>query len=190
MRWTLILEEAGLAFGEFAAEVLVGARGGDAAAGCAVDHANLHEVGFVHFFDGVFFFRESRSEGAEADGSAGIFVEHRDHEVPIDFVEATFIGTEHGERFLCYTARDAASGANFREISCAAQKPIGDARCSTATTGNFFGAAFVHFNGKNFGGAVKNDEQVFRLVKFEAVDDAEAGTKRRGDESGARGGAD
>src|SRR4029077_2964970 len=51
-----IFVEGGLAAGGLAVEIFVGAGGGDAAAGGAVDHADLHEVGLVHFFDGVFFF--------------------------------------------------------------------------------------------------------------------------------------
>src|SRR5882757_2013275 len=53
-----VLEEAGLAAGGFAVEIFVGAGGGHAPAGGAVDHADLHQVGLVHFFDGVFFFAE------------------------------------------------------------------------------------------------------------------------------------
>jgi hypothetical protein len=87
-------------------------------------------------------------------------------------------------------ARDAAIGANFGEVSCAAKEAIGDAGCATATAGNFFGAFGIHLDIENFGGAVKDDEEVFGFVKIEAVNDAEAGAKRRGDETGASGGAD
>src|SRR6266404_1791123 len=56
VRWLNNLEEAGLTARLFAIEVFVGVRGCYAAAGGAVDHADLHEVGLVHFLDGVFFF--------------------------------------------------------------------------------------------------------------------------------------
>jgi hypothetical protein len=52
------LEEARLAAGLFAIEIFVGAGRRYSAAGGAVDHADLHQVGLVHFFDGVFFFAE------------------------------------------------------------------------------------------------------------------------------------
>jgi len=65
------------------------------------------------------------------------------------------VHAEHGERFLRYAAGDAAGGADFREVAGTAKKTIGNARCSAATAGDFFGAAFVHFNGENFCGAVK-----------------------------------
>ena len=63
-----------MAAGLFAVEIFVGAGGGYAAAGGAVDHADLHQVRLVHFFDGVFFFAEGGGEGADADGTAAVFV--------------------------------------------------------------------------------------------------------------------
>ena len=150
----------------------------------------MHEIGLVHFLDGVFFFAEGGGERAEADRPAGIFIEQRDHEVAVDFVEAVFIDAEHVQRFLSDFAGDAAGGADFGKIAGAAQKAIGDARRAAATAGDFFGAGIVHLDIQNFGGAVEDDEQIFRLVEIEAMDDAEAGAQRRGDESGARGGAD
>src|SRR5258707_195279 len=37
---------------------------------------------------------------------------------------------------------------------------------------------------------MKDDQQILRLIKIEAMDDAEARTERRGDQSGAGGGTD
>src|SRR4029077_4735103 len=76
-------EKAGLAAGlvlsrsaiEGQAEMFVGQRGGDAAALGAVEQAELHQVGLVDFFDGVFFFAERRGDGIEADRAAGIFLD-------------------------------------------------------------------------------------------------------------------
>ncbi len=119
-----------MAAGDFAIEVFVGAGGGHAAAGGAVDEADLHEVGLVHFFDGVFFFAEGGGEGADADGAATVFVDEGEHEVTVDLVEATFVDAEHGEGFLGDGAGDAAGGAHFGEIAGAAQQAIGDARRS------------------------------------------------------------
>jgi hypothetical protein len=87
-------------------------------------------------------------------------------------------------------AGDAAGGAYFGEIAGAAQQAVGDARRSTAAAGDFFGAAFIHFDGKNLGGAMQDDEEIVWFVKFEPMDYAEAGTEWCGDESGASGGTD
>src|SRR5216684_584513 len=183
-------EEAGLAAGNYAVEIFVSARSSDAAAGGAVDHADLHEVRLVDFFDGVFFFAEGGGKRADADGAAAVFVEQGEHEVAVDFVEAAFVDAEHGESFLRDGAGDAAGGAHFSKIAGAAQQAVGDARRSAAAAGNFFGAAFVHFDSENFRGAMQDDQQILGLVKIEAMHDAEARAKRGGDESGAGGSAD
>jgi hypothetical protein len=172
-----------LALWLFAVEVLVGAVGGHAATGRAIEHADLHEVGLVDFFDGVFFLAQRGGERAQAYGTTGILVQQSDHQVAVDFIEAVFIDAEHVQGFSSDFAGDAAAGANLGEITRAPKKAIGDARRSTAASGDFFSAGIVHLNVQNFGGAVEDDEQILRLVKIEAMHNAEARTKRRGDES-------
>lgn len=186
----MVLEEAGLALRLFAVEVFVGAVGGYAATGRAIEHADLHEVGLVDFLDGVFFLAEGSGQGAQTDGTTGIFIEQGDHEVAVDFVEAVFIDAEHVQGFTGNFTSDATACPNFGEITRPSKKTIGNARRSTAASGDFFSAGIVHLNIQNFCGAVEDDEQIFRLVKIEAMHNAEARTKRRGYESGARGGAD
>src|SRR6267143_5693778 len=68
-------EQAGLAARQVAAEVFVGAGRGDAAAGGAVNQPELHQVRFVHFFDGVFFLAEGRGQRSQAHRSARVFIE-------------------------------------------------------------------------------------------------------------------
>src|SRR5947209_5684278 len=68
------LEQPWLAARWFAMEVFVGAGRGHAAAGGAVDHADLHQIRLVHFLDCVFFFAEGGCEGADAYRAATIFV--------------------------------------------------------------------------------------------------------------------
>jgi hypothetical protein len=112
--------QARLAAWNFAAKIFVGARSSHAAARRAVDHADLHQVGLVYFFDGVFFFRERRRERSEPDRAAAVFVEQRQHQVAIHLVEAAFIHAEHFERFLSDRARDAPCRAHFGEVARAA----------------------------------------------------------------------
>jgi hypothetical protein len=186
----VVLEEPRLALWLFAVEVFIGAVGGYAATGRAIEHADLHEIGLVHFLDGIFFLAEGSGQGAQTDGTTSIFIEQGDHEVAVDFVEAVFIDAEHVQGFTGDFAGDAATCAHFGEITRASKKAIGDARRSTAASGDFFSTSIVHLNVQNFGGAVEDDEQIFRFVKIEAMHNAEARTKRRGDESGTGGGAD
>src|SRR5207302_8541761 len=137
------LEQARLAPGRFAAKIFVRAWSGHAPARRAVDHADLHEIGLVHFFDGVFLFGERRGKRAEANRAAAVLVEQRQHQVAVHFVEAIFIHAEHLQRFLGHGARDAACGAHFREVARTAQQPVGDTRRAPAAARDFFSAAFV-----------------------------------------------
>src|SRR6266850_673377 len=78
-RWVMLdcetaSEQAGLAARQVAAEVFVGAGGGDAAAGGAVDQPELHQIRLVHLFDGVFFLAERRGQGSQAHRPARVFV--------------------------------------------------------------------------------------------------------------------
>ena len=149
----------------------------------------MHEVRFVHFFDGVFFFAEGGGESTQPDWSTGVFIEQGDHEIAVDFVETLLIDAEHVQGFAGNFAGDAATGADFGEIAGAAEESVGNSWCATAASGDFFGAGIVHLNVQNFGGAEEDNEQVRRFVEIETVDDAEARTKGRGDESCASRGA-
>src|SRR5260370_25002678 len=57
-------EKTGLAAGNFAVEIFVSARSSDAAAGGAVDHADLHEVRLRGFLRGVLFFASGGGQPA------------------------------------------------------------------------------------------------------------------------------
>ena len=94
------IRKDGLALGEFAAEILIGTGSGDAAARSAIEHADLHEIRLVHFLDGVFFFAEGRGERAEAYGTTAVFIDKRDHQVAVNFVEAVFIDADHVQELL------------------------------------------------------------------------------------------
>src|SRR5271165_265544 len=111
-------KQARLAPGKFASEIFVGARGGHAATRSAVEHADLHQIRFVHFFNGVFFFAEGGGERAEAHRAPAIFVDQRDHQVAVDFVEAVLIDADHAQGILCDFFGYTAGGANFREVAC------------------------------------------------------------------------
>ncbi len=81
----------------------------------------MHEVGLVHFFDGIFFFGERSGQGSQADGPAGVLVEQRNHQVAVNFVEAALIDAQHLQGFLGDGAGDAARRAYLRKIARASQ---------------------------------------------------------------------
>jgi hypothetical protein len=149
-----------MALRKFAVKVLVCAGGGDMSARGAVEHAQLHEVGLVDFLDGVFFFAEYSGERAYADGAASILIEQSTHQAALDFVKTEFIHTEHVQGFAGDIACDASAGADFGEIADAAEQAVGDARSATAAASDFLGAGVLHFNVEDFGGPMKDDEEI------------------------------
>src|SRR5271156_2585007 len=170
--------------------MFVGQGGGDAAAGGAVEEAELHEVGLVDFLDGVFFLAEAGGGGGGAARAAGIFLDDGEEQVAVDVVEAVLVDAEHGQGVAGDGEVDEALGADFGEIADAAQQAIGDARSAAAAAGDFSATGFVHFYAENFRGAIDDAQQIFRRIKFQAMDDAEARAQRGHDQSGASGGAD
>src|SRR5580700_8509835 len=62
-------------------EIVECAIGADAAARSAVDEAELHQVRFVDFFDGVGFFVDRSGDGVHAYRAAAIFFEQREHDL-------------------------------------------------------------------------------------------------------------
>src|ERR1700678_4533040 len=167
--------------------MFVGQGGGDAAAGGAVEQAELHEVGLVDFLDGVFFLAEGGGEGVEADGAAGIFLDDGQEQVAVDVVEAVLVDAEHGQGVAGDGQIDETFSADFSEIADAAEQAIGDARGAAGAAGDFGAAGFVHFYAEDFRGTFDDQQQILRRIKFQAMDDAEARAQRRHDKSGARG---
>ncbi len=84
-----------LASRRFDAEMFVRESGGDAPALRAVEQTKLHQVRFVNFLDGVFFFAKRGGDGVQSDGPAGIFFDDGHHQVAIHFVEAVLVHAEH-----------------------------------------------------------------------------------------------
>ena len=94
--------------GEFDAEVLVGEAGGDAAAGGAVEEADLDEEGFVDLFEGVLLLGEGGGEGVEADRAAVVLFDDGAQEAAVELVEAVGVDLQQREGGLCGGAVDAA----------------------------------------------------------------------------------
>ena len=86
--------------GEIDAEVFVGEAGGDAAAGGAVEEADLDEEGFVDLFEGVLLLGEGGGEGVEADWAAVVLLYDGAQEAAVELVEAVGIDLEQRESGL------------------------------------------------------------------------------------------
>jgi hypothetical protein len=71
--------------------VLVGARGGDAAARRAVDEPDLQEVGFVDVLERAGILADRRGERGDADRAAAELVDDGEEELAVDLVEAVVV---------------------------------------------------------------------------------------------------
>jgi hypothetical protein len=77
--------------------VFVGEAGGDAAAGGAVEEADLDEEGFVDLFEGVLLFGERGGQRVEADRAAVVFLDDGAEQAAVELVEAVGVDLEHFE---------------------------------------------------------------------------------------------
>jgi hypothetical protein len=176
--------------GHFYAEVFVGEAGGYAAAGGAVEEADLDEEGFVDLFEGVLLFGQGGGEGVEADGAAIVFFDDSAEQAAVELVEAVGVDFEEGEGSLGGCAVDATGGADFGEVADAAEEAVGDAGCAAGAHGDLGGAVAVDGDAEDFGGALDYPAEFVVGIELEAEKDAEAGAERRREQAGARGGSD
>ena len=123
--------------------MFVGEAGGDAAAGGAVEEADLDEEGFVDLFEGVLLFGQCGGEGVEADRPAVVLLDDGAEETAVEFVEAVRVDFEQGERGLRGGAVDDAGGADLGVVADAAQQAVGDARSAAGTQRNLRRAVLI-----------------------------------------------
>ena len=170
--------------------MLIGEAGGDAAAGGAVEEADLDEEGLVDLFEGVLLFGERGGEGVEADGAAIVFLDDGAEEAAVEFVEAVGVDFEHFEGSHGGGTVDFPLGSYFRKITDAAEEAVGDAGCASGTHGDFGGAVAIDGDAEDLGGALDDPAEFVVGVELEAEEDAEAGAQRGGEQTGTRGGSD
>src|SRR5262249_4546882 len=88
--------------------------------------------------------------------------------------------------FLRNATRDSSRCAHLGKIARASKQAISNARRPSTTACDLFRSTFVHFNGQNFRGSMKDDQQIFGLIKIEPMNDAKTRTQRRGNQPGTR----
>src|ERR1700690_3590897 len=119
--------------------MFVGETGGDAAAGGAVEEADLDKEGFVDLFGGG-------GEGVEADRATVVFFDDGAKQAAVELVEAVGVDFEQLEGGDGRGAVDLAGGANLGIVADAAQEAVGDAGCAAGAHGDLGGAVVVDRN--------------------------------------------
>ncbi len=124
-----------------------------AATGGALEHADLHEVGFVDVFDGSGFFGAQGGQGGEADGAAGVMLDDGGEELAVGIVEAEVVDFEEMEGIAGIAAGDGVDVFDLGVVADAFEEPIGDARGEAAAGGDLGGGGGVEFDAEDAGGA-------------------------------------
>ena len=126
--------------------MIVGQLRGHAAARSAVQKSNLHQEGFVNFFNGVRLFCQDGSESIHSYRPALIFLDDGEQQATIDLIEALFIHFQHLQLGLGGGEIDLAGAAHLRIVAHAPQQAIGDARRAPRPAGNLYRARSVDFD--------------------------------------------
>src|SRR6266404_1398538 len=97
---------------------------------------------------------------------------------------------EHLQRLVRDGESDVALRPYLGEIARAAQQPVGDTRRAAAASRNLKGAIVVHGDPQDRCGTAHDNDEFFRRVKLQPMNDAEARTQRRSHQSRAGRGPD
>src|ERR1700693_2735151 len=76
-------------------KMFVSQRSSDAAALRAIQQAKLHQVRLVDFLECVLFFAHRRSDRAQTRRAAGIFLNDRQKQVAVHFVQSMIVHAQH-----------------------------------------------------------------------------------------------
>ncbi len=134
----------------------------------------MDEVGFIDFLDGLGLFANGCGDGVYTDGAAAVFVEDREHDLAVDFVQAEPVYFEEVESSGRDGQGDFAIGADLGVVAHAAQKTVRDAWCTAASAGDFGGAFLVHGDVEEMGGALNDGGEFGHIVVIQMQDQAEA----------------
>ena len=156
----------------------------------AVDEAELDQIRLVDFFDGRRLLVNGRRDGVHAHRPATVFVQQREHDLLVDFVEPVAIHFQQIQRGLGDVFIDMAVGPHLRVITNTPQQPVGDARRATAAAGQLprRPSSSMATSSRR---AERSTMRLARLVVMvEPQHQAEASAQRRAHQPLARGGAD
>ncbi len=172
------------------AEVLPGARGGDASPRGAGEVALHQEVRLVDVFESVGPLAHRGGDGLEPHRPAAELVDQRAEDAAVHRVEAGLVHLEPLQRAVGDFLGDAAVALHFREIADAAQEPVGDARSPASAPRDLARSALVEVHAQLLRGATDDLLEIFGGVVVEAADDAEAVAQRAGEQPRPRGRTD
>src|SRR5688572_17557698 len=164
-------------------EMLVSPPRGDPRARRALQEPLLDEEGLVEVLDRAALLADRGGDRLDAGRTATILLDDRAQDLAVDLVEAVLVHLQQTERPPRRLGADGVVARHLREVAHPAQQAVGDARRAAAAARDLLGAVLVDGDPQQLRRAPDDGRQVPGLVEVEAVDDAEAGSQRRGDQA-------
>ncbi len=162
----------------------------DSTAWSAGEESELDEEGFVDVLNGFALFARCGSNGLDADGTAGKFVNQCRENVSVGRLESKMVYLEKTERLNGDVSSDDFDISSLRIVADAFEETIGNSRGVSACLGNPLCAGGVDANIKDATRSREDASYLFLGIKFEAMYGAEAIAKRIGNGAEPSGCAD
>src|SRR5262245_22278396 len=156
----------------------------------AVHEPLLDEVGLDDLLDGVARLRQRRRDGFDADRTAAEIDGDGAEISVVHGIKTAAVDLELEQGAVGKIAIDQSRPGDGSEIAQSAHQAAGNARRAARAPRHLAGPVLAHFNAEHPAAAAHDREQLVIAVDFEPDLNAEAVAQRRGEETGAGGGAD
>ena len=128
-----------------------------------------------------------RRNRAETHGSAAEFLDDRQQQFSIHFVETIRVHFHAIQRVICDFLRDAAVVIDLSVVADATQQTINDTWRAARASCNFARASVVHPDTEYLSRAFADDFEIFVRIEIEMKDYSEAATQRGSNQTGTCG---
>ena len=161
-----------------------------AAAGSALEKAELQEVGLVIILDRAGLVAGQGGDSGQTDGAIAVVFEHKAEHIAIGGIEAEFVDFHQLQGTQRHLVVDNPVAVYVGVIADAVDEAVRDAGSFSGARREKGGGGRLDFRIEDFRGAVDDLLDFGFAVIFEAVEDPEAVAKRTGEGAGAGRGAD
>src|ERR1041385_2381109 len=154
-----------------------------------VQKTDLNQIRFNNLFYRIFLLGNRRGNGAQPHGPAVEFLDDRQQQFSIHFIETVRVDFHAIQRVICDFLVDTSVVIHFSVVPHATQQTIDYTWRAPRATRNFTRAAVVDPHAEYFSRAFADNFQIFVRIEIQMKDYSEAPTQRSRDQAGASCGA-
>src|SRR5690606_38346808 len=177
----LLVEEVSRSAFFLYSQVLIGQRSGFPPTGGPFEVTFLDQKGLVDFLNGSFVFSDRSGDGFQAYRAAAEFLDNGGKNLIVHFIQSVFIHVQRFQRILRNGGIDLTGALNLREVTCAAQQGVDNARCSPAPPGNLISCFLGDGCFQDTCRTEHNGRKQFRVVILQPGVDPEPGPQGSGE---------